>query len=203
MINRTGTIFAATCLVCSGGLAGQSSLGLTFSRSVDRGPSMGAIGTRLSVLFGRHNKVLTGLEFGYSKLPGVENGRPFGGNAGSSVVQFEGANRRMYHATVTARRSWLENSPAGLYVGAGTGAYLISSSNEFWQQQVGSLNRLDFQRRKSNSLQFGLNLGGGVELRPFQTAGALDLDARFHFLPCGGSAGVQSVFILSAGLSFF
>ena len=127
MINRTGTIIVATCLLCSGGLAAQSSPGLDLSRSIDKGPSMGAIGTRLSLLFGRHSKVLTGLEFGYSKLPGVENGRPFGGNAGSSVVQFESANRKMYHATVTARRSWLENSPAGLYVGAGTGAYLISS----------------------------------------------------------------------------
>lgn len=203
MIKRTGTILAATCLLCGGGLAAQTSLGLDLSRSVDKGPSVGALGTRLSVLFGRHNKVLTGLEFGYSNLPGDEIGRPFGGIAGASVVEFERANRKMYHATVTARRSWLENSPAGLYVGAGTGAYLITSATEFWQQQAGGLNQLDFQRRTGNSVQFGLNLGGGVELRPFRTAGALDLDARLHFLPFGGSAGVRSVFIVSAGLSIF
>ncbi len=203
MIKRTGTFLAATCLLFSGGLAAQSGLGLDLARSVDRGPSVGAIGTRVSFLFARRGKVLTGLEFGYSNLPDVENGRPFGGNAGSSVVQFERATRKMYHATLTARRSWLEDSPAGLYVGGGTGAYLISSSNEFWQQQVGSLNRLDFQRRRGKSVQFGLNLGGGLELRPFRSAGALDLDARFHFLPFGGSAGVRSVFILSAGLSVF
>ena len=203
MIKRTGILLVATCLVWGTGLSAQTRLAGEITQTVDKGPSLGSFGTRVSFLFAQENHLLAGLEFGYSNLPDVDDSRPTGGITGYSVVEFEHANRTMYHATVTARKSWLQDGFAGLYLGGGTGAYLINSRNEFWQQGAESRHQLDFQRSSGTSLEFGLNLGGGVELRPFRTAGALDLDARFHFLPFAGSAGVRSVFIVSAGLSIF
>ena len=163
----------------------------------------GSLGARISVLPLQTGNVTSGFEVGYARLADLRTGFRFGSDAGTSMVEYERSSRRLYHAGITTRRTWFTKSRAGVYAGAGTGLYLVTNSSEFFEQSPSSLRVLDFQRQKRHEFEFGLNVGGGFELRPFRNAGALDLDARFHLLPFAGAVGVRSVFTVSAGLKIF
>jgi hypothetical protein len=157
----------------------------------------------VSFFFGGTNALRTGFEVGYAGLGGAEEGLPAGNNPGVAAVEWASSNRNMYHATFSARHNFMSTGPAGLYAGAGTGIYAVRNINEFWQQLPGSSNRLDYERSTNLAFNLGLNFGGGIEVRPLRSLGAVDLDARFHFLPFNSAANVRSVFIFSAGLRIF
>ena len=200
-VNRTGILVLATCVTCAAvhhGAAAQSK-----ERTIDRAPGSSSLGTRISVLPLTIGNVTTGIEVGYARLADLQTGFRFGSDPGTSMIEYERSTRRLYHAGLTTRRTWFTEGRAGLYAGAGTGVYLVTNSSEFFEQGSSSLRLLDFRRQKRHEFEFGLNVGGGVEFRPFRNQGAFDLDARFHLLPFAGAVGVRSVFTVSAGLKIF
>jgi hypothetical protein len=199
-VNRNGLLALATCLTCAA--AHQSAAAQSQAKTIERARS-GSLGARISILPLKTGNVTSGIEVGYARLADVRTGFRFGSSAGTAMVEYERSSRRMFHAGFMTRRAWFNKGHAGLYAGAGTGVYLVTNSSEFFEQSPSSLRLLDFQRRKRHEFEFGLNVGGGFELRPFRNAGAFDLDARFHLLPFAGAVGVRSVFTVSAGLKIF
>lgn len=201
---KTRIIFAATCLSCVPATAAVAQEGTaTLPATIERGPSLGGVGARLSILFLGGERFSSGLEFGFASLSGSEEEMRHLGVGGSTVLEFEEPSRKMWHATFTTRREWFRDQSAGLYAGVGTGVYYLSERTEYWEPSATDHGRLDFQSVPGGSFQFGLNVGGGVQVQPIPRIGSLDLDARWHILPFAGSLGVQSVFTVSAGLSIF
>ncbi len=166
--------------------------------------SLGSMGARVSVFFAKTPRFATGFEVGYSRLAGVESEFRMGPED-QSVLQWERADRKLWHATFTLRRNWgLGPRGSGLYAGGGTGLYYLSTKSEFWEQgAVGSRSDPRFRKASDNSLHVGANIGGGWSLQPLRGAGAVDFDVRLHMLPFAGGEGVRSVLTFSVGLSFF
>lgn len=201
---KTRIILAATCMSCVMASAARAQDGtVRLPATVERGPGLGGVGARLSILFLGGERLSSGLEVGFASLSGSEKEVRHLGVQGSTVLEFEEPSRKMWHATFTTRREWFGDKSTGLYAGVGTGVYYLSERTEYWQSSATDHTRLDFRSVPGGSFQFGLNVGGGVQVQPIPRIGALDLDARWHVLPFAGSLGLRSVFTVSAGLSIF
>jgi opacity protein-like surface antigen len=196
-------IFAACASCLAAGAAAAQEGTVTLPSSIERGPSLGGVGARISFLFLGDERISSGLEFGFASVSGSEKDMVHLGVSGSAVLEFEEPSRKMWHATFTARREWFNENTAGLYAGIGTGVYYLTERTEYWQADPINHARLDFRSVPGSSWQFGLNLGGGIQVQPIRHLGSLDLDARLHILPFAGSLGLQSVFTVSAGISIF
>ena len=191
----------AAAVLCPCATAQQAGAGL--AKEVEQG-SLGSLGARIAVFFAKTDHVASGVEVGYSRLAGLETEFRMG-PSDQSVLQWERAQRKLWHATFNVRRQWLDVGPqSALYAGGGTGVYYLSTKSEFWEgANTGFGNDPKFRESNNNSLHFGMNVGGGLSLRPTRGPGSIDFGIRLHMLPFAGSEGVRSVLTFSAGLSLF
>jgi hypothetical protein len=173
-------------------------------KDFEKGNRTGSLGARLGVFLTRNESVASGFELGYASLSGFESELEMGPGH-ESEFHINRTNRKLWYATFTVRRHWLNLAPnTGLYAGAGTGVYYLRSKSEFWEPTAADpLERMLFRESVNGAAQFGLNVGGGWTLTGRGLPGALDLDARLHVLPFAGGRWVRSLLTFSAGLNLF
>lgn len=182
------------------GVSGSAHVGI--SRFVEKGSSLGSLDARVGLFFDTHAGIEPGLELGYSGLGRQESRFSLGERFVSSVTGLELVSRKMWHATAVARHHFSFRGVPSFYAVGGSGLYLLyrSTRSSLFTASGNVIPTRSFEVR-DKSLEFGMNLGGGITLGRFGP-GAVTLDARVHILPFSTSE-VSTLATFTAGLDFF